>query len=111
MHITPDFPERRAKPRIRCTYPARVRGQDSSGRLFSEDTLVDNISAEGMYLRLKTEINPEILLSIVFRFTKTAPLGEGRGALVSVEGQTVRAQKQSDGAFGVAVKIQNHHFL
>ncbi len=106
-----DPTERRAKPRIKCAYPARVMGQDISGNLFSEDTIIDNISAGGIFLRLRTETRPEIGLSVVFRFTKTAPLGEGRGALVSVAGRVLRAQKQPDGVLGVAVKIQTHHFL
>ena len=72
---------------------------------------MDNLSASGLFIRLRTEIQPEANLSIVFRCSRTSPLGQGKGPLIVVEGIVVRSQKQLNGFFGVAVKIRNHRFL
>ena len=103
--------ERRSKPRIICAYPARVTWQDSGGRTFDENTTIDNISASGMHMLLKADLPLRSGLAVLFRFSKTSPLGKGAGALVAIEGSVVRIQKQMDGYFSVAVKIQNHRFL
>lgn len=103
--------ERRIKPRINCAYPAKVSGQDSSGRLFDESTTIDNISSSGLHVLLKKEIQPKAGLAVIFRFSKTSPLGKGTGPLIAVEGNVVRIQKQMDGTYSVAIKIQNHRFL
>ena len=103
--------ERRSKPRIVCSYPAKVTGNDIHGRAFDESTALDNLSASGLFIHLRTEIQPEANLSIVFRAAKTSPLGLGKGPLIAVEGIVVRAQEQGDGFFGVAVKFRNHRFL
>jgi hypothetical protein len=105
------FSERRAKPRIWCSYPAKVSGQDASGRAFEESAALDNLSASGLLIHLRTEIQPEANLSIVFRASRTSPLGQGKGPVIAVEGIVLRTQKQEDGFFGVAVKIHNHRFL
>ena len=105
-------PERREKPRIHCAYPAKVSGTAAGGASFEESTFINDLSASGLFLRLKTEIVPQSGLSVVFRVSKSAPLvGQGRGPLIAVEGSVVRAQVQQDGTFGVAVKIQSPRFL
>ena len=103
--------ERRSKPRISCAYPARVNGNDGSGRPIEESTTIDNISASGLHLLLRSEFPLQAGLAIVFRFSKTSPLGKGTGPLVAVEGSVVRIQKQMDGFYSVAIKIQNPRFL
>jgi hypothetical protein len=105
------FSERRAKPRILCSYPAKVSGRDASGRAFDESTALDNLSSNGLFLHLRTEIPAETIISVIFRFSKTAALGQGKGPLIAVDGVVVRSQKEANGIFGVAVKIQNHRFL
>ena len=103
--------ERRSKPRIFCAYPAKVTGKDLAGKLIDENTTIDNISANGLHLLLKADIPVKSDLAVVFRFSKTAPLGKGTGPLVAIEGNVVRIQKQMDGTYSVAIKIQSHRFL
>jgi len=104
--------ERRTKARLWCSYPAKVSGRDSSGKEFEETTTLDNLSASGVLLHLRTEIKPEANLSVVFRASKTAPLvGDGKGPLIAIEGRVIRTEKHLDGLFGVAVKIHTHRFL
>ena len=87
-----------------CAYPAKVSGKDVNGRPFDESTALDNLSSSGLFIHLRTAIQPEANLSIVFRASKTAPLvGQGKGPLIAVGGNVVRTQKLGDGFYGVAI--------
>ncbi len=44
------FVERRGKPRMRCAYPAVVRGLSQLGKKFEETATVLNLSATGAYI-------------------------------------------------------------
>ena len=44
--------ERRLSPRVEAAYPVRLKGIESGGRRFKEETLVENLSSGGLYLRL-----------------------------------------------------------
>src|SRR5262245_39696533 len=45
--------EKRSSARINAPYPVRLRGVDSNGEAFKEETLMDNLSGGGLYIRLK----------------------------------------------------------
>jgi hypothetical protein len=111
MDLSVIQPERRLKPRICCAFPAKVTSQNISGIVFDETTSIDNLSASGLHLRLRQEVPLNSGMAIIFRCTKTSPLGKGSGPLIAVEGHAVRIMKQTDGFYSVAVKILNHRFL
>lgn len=63
-----DLPEERRKPeRIRLAIPATVEGKDVSGKPFSEETVIEDLSPRGAGFRLKTRVieGDELQLLIV----------------------------------------------
>ncbi|MCZ7572245.1 MAG: PilZ domain-containing protein [Ardenticatenaceae bacterium] len=105
-----DRGERRAKPRISEPYPATVRGLDGSGWAFEEETVLDNLSAGGLYLRLPRSIHPGARLFIVFRLS-TSPYERDPSSVVAVRGVVLRAELQPDGSCGLAVTFRHYRFL
>jgi hypothetical protein len=109
---TPDYDdlfERRSMPRIVMPFLATVRGVDQTGDRFRIDTVLDNFSAAGLYLRLVRPIELGATLFVVVRFTvtlaagPTAPGVAARGVVVWVEPQP--------GAWGIALKFMRQRFL
>ena len=47
-----DGKERRRHIRLCASFPVMVRGQDTSGESFEVNTVLENISAGGLYVRL-----------------------------------------------------------
>jgi hypothetical protein len=104
-----DLFERRSVPRLATHFPATVRGVDRAGDRFRIDTLIDNFSAAGLYLRLVRPIEPGATLFVVVRFTVApdpslaAPGVAARAVVVWVEPQP--------GAWGIALKFMRQRFL
>ena len=103
--------ERRLKPRIDCSYPAIIQGQDVSGRKFRANATLTNMSATGLCLLLKPEIQSRPDLFVLFRCSSTGPLGKGKAPLIAVEGNIVRSRSSLKGMREVAVKIRRNRFL
>lgn len=99
--------ERRGKPRINEPFPAEVRGVDASGELFQAETVLDNLSASGLYLRLARRVERDTEVSIVTRLSSVPT----EGALVAMRGVVVRTEPQVDGSYGMAVVLEQHLFL
>ncbi len=104
-----DLIERRNLPRIATPFPATVRGVDQAGDRFRIDTVLDNFSAAGLYLRLARPIEPGTTLFVVVRFT-IAPAAGPAAPGVAARGVVVWAEPQP-GAWGVAVKFTHQRFL
>lgn len=102
--------ERRAKPRISEPYPATVRGLDGSGWAFEEETVLDNLSASGLYLRLGRSIQPGAKLFIVFWLSPNRSRQDPTST-VAVRGIVLRAELQPDGSCGLAVAFRRYRFL
>ena len=110
---TPDYGydrfERRSMSRIATPFLATVRGMDQAGDRFRIDTVLDNFSAAGLYLRLVRPIEPGATLFVVVRFTVapaarlTVPGVAARGVVVWVEPQP--------GAWAIAIKFMRQRFL
>ncbi len=103
--------ERRSKPRIDCSYPAIVQGQDANGRKFRENTTLSNFSAIGLCFLLKTEVQPGKDLFVLFRCSSTGPLGKGKAPLIAVDGNVTRSHQATQGVRTVALKIRRNRFL
>ena len=95
--------DRRIKPRIANPFAAVVRGVDVSGRAFQSDTVLDNLSAGGLYVRLEGEVPISSRLFIVIRCTARLR--------VALSGVVSRREPLGDGRSGVAVRIGRHRFL
>ncbi len=99
------FIERRRKPRLNDSLPARVWGIDNDGEMLGFDSQVDNISASGLFLRVPRQIKISSQISLVVRFMN------GSGLMAAIRGKVLRDEAQLDGSRGVAVMITEYHFL
>jgi c-di-GMP-binding flagellar brake protein YcgR len=106
----PPTPERRGKPRIDIPFPAKVRGVDANGEAFEIDSLLDNFSAGGLYLRLARRLDQGAELLVLVQLP-AASAGEAGASKIEARGVILRAEPQADGACGVAVGFTNHKFV
>jgi hypothetical protein len=115
---SPEFPadpppavaERRAKVRLAGPFPAKARVVDPRGNVLKVDTVVENVSAGGLYLRLRQPAEPGAVLFVVTEFT-TAWRREARRARVATRGPVLRVEPLPGGDYGVAVAITRHRFI
>ena len=102
--------EARRHPRLYEPFPANVRGVDSNGDGFDLDTVLENFSAGGLYLRLPQVLEPGAKVFAVVRLqTHDAP--GAPGARVAVRGRVRRVDAKPDGGSGVAIQFTHHRFL
>ena len=103
--------ERRRKPRIKGPFPVVVTGVDSAGETFEVSTVVDDISAGGLYLRLRQRFEPGATFFLVASLS--APGGSsGKDApRLALHCVVLRAELMQGGACGAAVAISNYRFL
>jgi hypothetical protein len=101
--------ERRAKPRIDCDYPAVVHLLDRKGNLVEEQGILRNLSAGGMYLSLPRRIAKGRDLTVSFRFS-SKPSPKTSSVSVTASGVVVRNNTQTNGMFGLAIKLVHYRF-
>jgi hypothetical protein len=104
-----DLIERRSMPRIATPFPATLRGMNQAGDWVRIDTVLDNFSATGLYLRLGLPIEPGATTFVVVRFT-VAPAAKPVAPGVAARGVVVWAEQQP-GAWGIAIKFTRRRFL
>lgn len=102
--------ERRSKPRIYDPFPVTVQGVDASGEAFKFKTVIDNLSAGGLYLRLTRCVEQGMMLSASIRLS-TAPAHEMPAPHVTMHGVVLRTELKPSGACGVALAFTCHQFL
>jgi hypothetical protein len=101
--------EKRGKLRISIPLHARVKGLDLAGRPFVADTVLDNISAGGLYLRSLSGIGvgESLFIEIALQCDHRLADDEPRFAC---EGTVMRSEPGSGGAYGIAVKFSKIQF-
>jgi hypothetical protein len=102
--------ERRHHPRIYEPFPVTVRGVDADGQAFTLNTVVDNFSAGGLYLRLSRRVAPGAKLFAIVRLS-TSQAPEVAAARVATRGILLRVEPQPAGVWGAAVAFTRHRFL
>ena len=95
--------ERRARPRVEQPFPATVRGVDAMGEPLGIDTVLDNISANGLFVRIPRPVEPGATLAVGIRLSVTRV--QGGGARVATRGLVKRVERTSDGQYGIAVEF------
>jgi hypothetical protein len=101
--------ERRSKPRITCCWLAVVRSVDACGERFEDHTVLDNLSATGLYVRLARPIACGAPLFVVVSFAHASC--NTTTLRIAMRGVVVRAELHSDGNYGLAVAFTHHRFL
>ena len=99
--------DRRISPRIAEVFPARTWGVDASGNPFNLDCVLDNISANGLYVRLPRMMDIGSDIRFVVHFFSVP---KGRSA-TAVYGTVVRDEPGSARDHGIAVRIERYEFL
>ena len=102
--------DRRRKPRIYEPFAAKVRGVDGRGNPFEVEAVLDNLSAGGLYMRLKRHVEEGLQL-FVFLHLATKLMPDAKGLRVAAHGRVVRSETQPDGACGVALAFERYHYL
>jgi hypothetical protein len=98
--------ERRAKPRLAKAMSASVWGTDAQGKKFEIDSVIDNMSSRGIYLRMPWAMSLGVEINLAISFSN----GQPRPNAV-VRGEVLRDEPLTDGRHGVAVAIREHHFI
>jgi hypothetical protein len=102
--------ERRSQPRVHEAFPAQVRGVDDAGQGFELETVLDNLSTGGLYMRLPRSVRCGSKLSLVVRFPGLQN-GTNFVPLISLKGTVTRAEPQADGRCGLAVVLSTSRLL
>jgi hypothetical protein len=102
-------PACRDKPRIKVSFPARLRTAGTS-EVLEMDGQVENVSSGGLYLRLPRSLGQNIKVNVVFRFSHASD-ATTPAARVAVRGVVLRADPLPDGSCGVALAFKRYRFL
>ena len=86
------------QPRIYIPLDTIVEGVNRAGARFRCRTVLDNLSKEGLYLRLQEDIAVGTRVSFVIQLSKHGMCQEGAGTVLRVE-------QRLDGKRGVAIKM------
>ena len=101
--------ERRRHPRIDEALPVKVSGVDEDGQTFEAATIIDNISAGGLHMRLARCLAPGTQLFVTIRFTAN-PSSDAPPIRLFATGEILRAAMLPDGTCGVALALTEHLF-
>jgi hypothetical protein len=102
--------ERRAKPRVNCSYPVTLRGFSADGRRYNVRAILANMSASGMYLHTQRAVLPGERVFILVRLS-TRSLGGEDIPHLAARGLVTRVEARVDTTYGVAVRLTRHRFL
>jgi len=102
--------ERRSSARIDAPYPARLRGVDVNDQPFKEETVLQNLSAGGSYMRLKRMVREGAEVSLAVRLS-TAKSTDVAVLRLGARGTVLRVEPQRDGSYGVAVEFLRRHIF
>jgi hypothetical protein len=105
-----DGMERRSKPRIEGAFPTIVHGVDAGNETFQIETTIDNISASGLYLRLRQRLEPGTTLFFITSLSTPGSVNVSAPRL-ALHGLVLRTELTHGGACGVAVALSNYRFL
>jgi len=108
----PDYrgQEQRKQPRIYEPFPAKVAGKGREGDPFEAETLLDDLSTGGLYMRLDRHIGTGAKLFVELRLAP-APSRENVGQRVAAECVVLRSEPQPDGRCGLAVRFTHYKCL
>jgi hypothetical protein len=102
--------ERRFSARVEVSFPARLRSIDDCGCTIKEDTILDNISDGGVYLRVIQKVKEGSHVVVVVRLS-TATDPQLLALRLVAHGKVLRAEPQDDGTWGLAVEFRTRRVL
>lgn len=102
--------ERRRVTRVCAPFHVTVRGASEDGTRFERRTVVDNLSAGGLYARLVGRFAPGMRLFALVWFSPSQG-DAGRRPCLAVRAVVLRAEPKPGGVCGLAVHITHHRFI
>jgi hypothetical protein len=93
----------RKSARVYGSFPIRMRGFDGSGCMFKANSLVDNISAGGLYMQVGRPLGEGSRLFAVVELVS--------GATIAARGLVSRVEPRPHGLSGVAVRFTRTRLL
>lgn len=102
------FSERRSRTRISVPFHAKVEGTDVKGGVFNIETVLDNLSSSGLYLRMMPAVKTGAKLTIVVNLA-TSPEATNASRF-SIDGSVLRTDTIAGGVVGVAVGFDQVRF-
>lgn len=103
------YSERRNKERMVCDLPATVKCYDQQGREFSDEGRVLNLSASGLGMLTKMEVqkNTEVIVIIGI------PTGSAKWGVsnLATKGNVIRSEIQSNENVSLGIKFYDYKFL
>ncbi|PYS03676.1 MAG: hypothetical protein DMG12_11780 [Acidobacteria bacterium] len=101
--------DRRFSARVSLPFHARLKGVDTEGKAFMEDTRIEDLSVAGVRLRLTRSILEGSNVSLAVRLSVTP---EKSPALrLAARGTVRRTEPRQDGTWGVAVEFTRRRVL
>jgi hypothetical protein len=100
--------ELRLSARICTPYPIRLRKLENSGGGCKEDTILNNLSGGGLYVRLKRELKMGAYVSLAVRLSTVL---EGPALRLVARGNVIRVEPQTDGSYGTAIEFRRRRIL
>jgi c-di-GMP-binding flagellar brake protein YcgR len=101
--------DRRRKPRICVPFHTTVRGVNNEEEEFNVETILDNVSGDGLYMRMMPSVKEGTTLSIQILLHKSSHMPE-EASRILVEGVVLRTEKKAGGVCGVAVTFDRVRF-
>jgi hypothetical protein len=99
--------ERRRKPRVFNRFITSVSGVNASGEPFEVETALDNLSAGGLYIRLRQRVNENTKLKLLIHLAESRDVV---APVVETQGIVLRSEPKLNGEYGIAVKFTRHRF-
>jgi hypothetical protein len=103
--------ERRRTERSYATHPVLVRGADAEGCRFRATTVVDDLSAGGLYMQLPQRVNPGAPLLMEIRFVDATRGSTGEWLRIASRGIVRRAEERPPGLWGLGVEFTSYRLL
>jgi hypothetical protein len=102
--------ERRGFTRIFEPFPIKVKGVDEYGNDFNTEAMVDNLSASGLFIRLKQKVKPGAELSFIIQLS-TIHSEKVPAPNLAARGIVRRVEPRPDGKIGLGVSFTQHRFI
>ncbi len=90
-------------------FPVTVRGVDATGEPLDIDTVLDNMSGGGLYVRIPRPIERGARLTAGIRVSPSGALE--RSARIAVRGVVTRVDLTPSGEHGVALAFTKHRIF
>ena len=98
--------ERRRSPRLNHPFPATLRGTDAMGQWVDIDTVLDNMSANGLYVRISRQLEPGARITVGIALKRSDQWEPT--ACVAMRGVVMRVEQPRRGEYGTAIAFKRY---